>query len=278
MWPPVTEENDSLSSSSYGIGIRERYPANHEHGYQIPSNLPKHIPKPINLKENKIDWQKLGMLALIKLGLLKLQVIGFKKIIFLLAFKFKMYFTAILLKFLLIIKLMKFLKILILPVFLMQLLPTLVQLLRMKLTNFPSIQDVTQANRPSTLRPGVIGGGSTNTILPGGGAGGSFSSGTSGTLIPGGTTSTLIPGGTTINRFPTTGLPGTFTNNRIPGTSLSSFKLDDPNNGHKEPSELFDPGLNIFQQLLDSEKCVERIACRLAVAEKSGIIPFWINW
>lgn len=45
-----------------------------------------------------------------------------------------------------------------------------------------------------------------------------------------------------------------------------------------EMLELFDPALTVFQKVLDSEKCVERIACRMAVVEKAGILPVWINW
>jgi len=45
-----------------------------------------------------------------------------------------------------------------------------------------------------------------------------------------------------------------------------------------EMLELFDPALMVFQKVLDSEKCVERIACRMAVVEKAGILPVWINW
>lgn len=286
--PTDTGESDSLSSSSYGIGARERYPAEHGHGYKIPIFSPKDDPKPISSKEIKIDWQKLGILTLIKLGLLKFQTIGFKKILFLLVFKFKMYMVAVFLKFLLIMKLMKLLKILILPFFIIQLFPTLVQLLKMKLTNLPTTQDITQLNRPGSLRPGVISGGSPSTFIPGGTTGGGgFSSGVSSTLLPGGTTTTFIPGGTsstlipgttTNNRFPDSAIPGTFTNNRFPGTGLSSFKLDDQINIQKERLELLDPALDIFQKLLDSEKCIERIACRIAVAEFSGVIPFWINW
>jgi len=45
-----------------------------------------------------------------------------------------------------------------------------------------------------------------------------------------------------------------------------------------ESTQLSDPTIEIFQKLLDSEKCVERIACRISMTEKTGIVPIWINW
>lgn len=269
-WP--SEGDNNLE-----YGIRERYPPEHEHDYTIgPSN---HYPKPISSKEHKIDWSKIGMLAFIKLGLFKLQAIGFQKILFLLVFKLKMFMAAIFFKFLLIIKLMKFFNILILPLFILQLLPSIWQILRMIPNSIPTRQE----NAQSTLQNSLSG--LASTALPILSSGG-LTSGS--TLLPSGTTNTIIPGGTTINgnRLPNVIqnplVPSLNTGNRLPtGQGFSSFKLDDPNinNGQqKEPLELFDPTLDIFEKLLDSEKCVERIACRMAVAEKAGIMPLWISW
>lgn len=39
-----------------------------------------------------------------------------------------------------------------------------------------------------------------------------------------------------------------------------------------------DPAEMVLRKLLDSEKCVERIACRMALAERVGIMPFWMRW
>lgn len=270
-WP--SESNNNLEHE-----IRERYPTEHEHDYTIgPSN---YYPKPMSSKEHKIDWNKIGILAFIKLSLFKLQAIGFQKILFLLVFKLKMFMAAIFFKFLLIVKLMKFFNILIFPLFILQLLPSIWQILRMRPTSIPTLQE----NAQSTLL--------ASTALPilssGGLTGGSASSGSGGTLLPGVTTNTLIPGGMTINgnRLPNgitnTLVPSSNTGNRLPtGQGFSSFKLDDlniNNEQQKEPLELFDPTLDIFEKLLDSEKCVERIACRMAVAEKAGIMPLWISW
>jgi len=36
--------------------------------------------------------------------------------------------------------------------------------------------------------------------------------------------------------------------------------------------------IDVFWNIIDSEKCVERIACRMAVAEEFGATPVWINW
>lgn len=85
--------------------------------------------------------------------------------------------------------------------------------------------------------------------------------------------------GNTANRF-----PGTAGGNRVPGvTGFASFKLDDSDSFGGRPIDTLlesrhDPALDVFQQVLDTEKCVERIACRIAAAENTGIMPFWINW
>lgn len=274
----------SEGNNNLEFEIREQYPSDHEHADYMPIEPSNHYPKPIHSKEHKMDWSKIGILALIKLGILKLQAIGFQKILFLLVFKLKMIMAVMFFKFLLIMKLMKFFNILILPLFILQLLPSIWNLIRMKPAI--SMQEMAQSNLQNVLSA------LTSTPLPilssGGLGGGSVSGGTGGTLLPGGLTNTFIPGGMTINgnRLPSeltnTLIPGSITGNRLPGGQvLSSFKIDDlkVNDGQqKEPLELFDPTLDIFEKLLDSEKCVERIACRIAGAEKAGVMPIWISW
>lgn len=273
-------------------------PVDYGHDYKslvrspkIPINTHHNL---IHHKTNTIDWHKIGMLALIKLGIVKLKTIGFFNTLLLLVFKFKLYMIAVFFKFLLIMKLLKFFKILLVPLFLVRLLPTIFQLLSssmqlvdtMRRPTGSSASSTTQTGQtdglltnrpglPNVLRPGgSIGTSGTEIISGGGGAagsaglsgGGSFSSmsggSSGGTLLPG-----TIAGG---NRFPG-------------GTGLASFKLDDSDLFSGRPTDSLlesrhDPALDIFQQVLDSEKCVERIACRIAAAEKTGIMPFWINW
>lgn len=69
--------------------------------------------------------------------------------------------------------------------------------------------------------------------------------------------------------------------NRPSTNDLLFYKIDElqllggnPN----DQSKIFDPTLAIYQNILDTEKCTERIACRIAVTEKVGVMPHWVNW
>jgi len=269
---------------------------NFGYGYHsLPNKVTKD--KPIQPKENKIDWNTIGILAFIKLGLVKLQAIGFLKTLFLIMFKFKLYMTAVLFKFLLLMKLMKLFKIILLPLLILLLIPTLIQLFSLRSSN---------NNLSGTQTCNVLAGGSAGTTQPIGTTGTGQTSGTTGILRPITTTGTGQIGGTT-GTVPTGGangvlLPSVSTTTGtgrpvIGGTTrviqpdeltgigqtkrLSSYKFDDLNvirKQHNDSSMLFDPTWEIFQKILDSEKCIERIACQISVAEKAGVMPFWINW
>jgi len=303
-WNTMDEPKNTYPGTSWagGTGIWDQ--PNHETGnygygyHSQPNRVTKDHRKPIQQKENKIDWPTIGILAFIKLGLAKLQAIGFLQILFLIVFKLKLYMTAIFLKFLLIIKLIKLSKTLILPLLFLQLLPTLMQLLSMRQSNnMMNSPGTTQQNQLGGLIPSqssnILPSGTTGTILPGGTTGTGQISGTTGTGQIGGTTGTGQTGGITVTG-PTGGAtgairPGGATGAIRPGgitgsgqtKRLSSFKFDDLNLISKQQNEssiLFDPTWEIFQKILDSEKCIERIACQISVAEKAGIMPFWINW
>jgi len=287
-----TGGNDIWNQPSHGIG---------NHGYNELSLLNRVIKDhriPIQQKEKKIDWHTISIMALIKLGLVKLKAIGFLKILFLILFKIKLYMIAVFIKFLLIMKLMKFSKILILPLLILQLLPTLVQLFLMRSSNsMINLPGNTLQNQPGNLLSGFtsLPGGTTGTGLTGGTTGTGLTGGTTGTGLSGGTTGTGLSGGTTGIGLPGgttgTGLPSTATGTGRPGITtrtvqigekkLSSFKVHDSNLISKQQNEssmMFDPTWEIFQKVLDSEKCIERIACQISVAEKAGVMPFWINW
>lgn len=45
-----------------------------------------------------------------------------------------------------------------------------------------------------------------------------------------------------------------------------------------DPSEVPDPGVAVFRHILRSEKCVERISCRMAGAKKPSLSFVWMNW
>lgn len=257
LWPIISRESNSME-----YGIPEQYPIDYDHEYKSSTN---DYPTPIHDKENRLNWHEIGMLALTKVFLLKLQIIGFQKIILFLVFKLKLFMAAMLIKFLLIMKLMKFFKILILPLLLMQLLPVIIQLLRMRLGNFT--QDYTQP----TLSEIINGMTNNNAIVSSGGM-------TSGSLS-GGSSSILGPQKTTVNRLSNrmTLLPDSITESRLSDESNLSFPKSNHQNG-QYLLKLFNPTLNIFEKLLDLNKCLKRIGCRIAVAEKTGIMPFWMNW
>lgn len=66
-------------------------------------------------KKEKFDWHTIGLLTLVKAGLIKLKLFGILKILFLLLFKLKLFLIAIFVKFLLLLKSSKLFKTLFLP-------------------------------------------------------------------------------------------------------------------------------------------------------------------
>lgn len=214
----------SKPSSVHYLTPNLRYPTPGADMYSIHNNM--------QMIYDKIDWQKLGILALFKIGLAKLKAFGFLKILFLLVFKLKLFLIALFFKFLLISKLMKLFKLLLIPLILLpiigslaspMLLGTLVSI-PMRIINFltePVFAPAASAATKNSLDP---------TIQP----------------------------------------ITSVTKNDALSTSNSKR--------HLKTLNLFDPTLNIFRKVLESEKCVERIACRMAVVEKAGILPVWINW
>jgi len=62
------------------------------------------------LKNKKFDWHTVGLLTLVKVGLIKLKLFGILKILFLLLFKFKLFLMALFIKFHLLLKLSKVFK------------------------------------------------------------------------------------------------------------------------------------------------------------------------
>jgi len=71
--------------------------------------------------QDNINWRNIGILVLIKFGLIKLKTIGFMQLLFIFAFTVKQLMVAVFFKFLLFLKLIKYLKILILPLFFLSL-------------------------------------------------------------------------------------------------------------------------------------------------------------
>lgn len=308
--PQQTHQGSFWSGSSgswepppYGIGggyLTDQGPSSKP--LDRPSKKPtKNDQNSLQPKVNNVNWKTIGMLALLKLGLAKLQAIGFLKTLFLLGFSFKMYMIAVIFKFMLIMKLMKFFKILLLPLFLLRLLPSLIQLLMMpgrildllrRVANSNNMQGNQMggllSNQPAGLlssQPGDSPSSQTGGLVsnqPGG-----LLPSRPGGLIPGQLPNRPTAGTTVISRRSDMGkdIPineSTTVNHNIIGKINDPlFKLEDRHliNVQKNDSiPIANSTLENFQKLLESEKCVERIACQISVAEKTGNIPVWINW
>jgi len=60
--------------------------------------------------------------------------------------------------------------------------------------------------------------------------------------------------------------------------STKSNTLHLPYGWHFKSLKVSYPIMEFFWKVMDSENCIERIACRMAVAEAAGTMPIWINW
>ncbi|XP_060854212.1 uncharacterized protein LOC132932042 [Rhopalosiphum padi] len=226
---------------SYTNNVPPAYPYGHRPAGQY--NMNNNFHQQVQMIYDKIDWHKVGIMALVKIGLAKLKAFGFLKILFLLVFKLKMFLIAMFFKFLLIAKLMKLFKLIMIPLILMTVLPLILSLFS---------------------APMLVGGLLTipARILD-------FLTGP--IFAPAAATAA-----TKVLTEPTS-LPG-LAIGKIGGSTPSYNKPDDVTISNNRRLEMFDPALTVFRKVLDSEKCVERIACRMAVVEKAGILPVWINW
>lgn len=202
----------------------------------------------IQMVFEKIDWHKVGILALFKFGLAKLKAFGFLKLLFLLVFKLKLFLIAMFFKFLLILKLMKVFKILMVPLILLTVLPMLGSALSSPMLvggilSFP--QRIIDFLTGPVYAPAATAVTKYSDSDP--------------TILPSGSSSASTA--------------------KIGGVSTTvRSKLGDLNLFDRRRLELLDPTLTVLRKVLDSEKCVERIACRMAVVENAGILPVWINW
>lgn len=225
---------------------------------------------------NEVFWRRMGFMALIKLGLVKLKAIGFTKMLFLLLLKLKFVLIVLFFKF---ISLFKFIKFLIFPLFFLPLAAIIYPMLvSPAYTSMMNILDIdnnlgifsntntpipTNNEFPETFR---FPGDTTRRVpetqfVPSGQT----------ILVPG--ESILIPGGSTISGQTPTQVNS---NPNFPPGVIDGFNF--LGGQRYEPLEVSDPTLEFFQKELNSEKCVERIACKIAATGKTGIIPLWINW
>lgn len=253
---------------------------------------------------NEEIWRRIGLMALIKLGLVKMKTIGFIKILFLILFKLKFVLITLFLKFIKLLKFVKFsiLQLLILPltaiIFFMTMkatpmntplnnnnnpgtIPTFNTLIPNNIDTIPSdktifipsfeeilIPSVEQVLIPSveqvSLPPKVVSRPSNEeTII----------------FVPSGQTITvpentnlLLPEGIrNPSRLPISVIPNSNTQSDIDNINFRGGL-------QYEPIEVLDPTLDLFQKELNSETCVERIACKIAATGKTGIIPLGMNW
>jgi len=242
-------------TNGYGYGhqhvVQQPYGGQTEQ-YTVNSNL-QHI----QMIYDKIDWQKVGILALFKVGLAKLKAFGFLKILFLLVFKLKMFLIAMFFKFLLIMKLMKFFKLLMIPMVLLMLMPLMSSLASPMLVG--GLLSIPQRIIQYLTEPVYAPAAATAATK--------YSTSVDPVTLPGTSSAktTGNSGGSSSVSAASTAVKPDETYSSLGIRRLDSLKM-------------IDPSLNVFQRVLESEKCVERIACRMAVVEKVGILPMWINW
>lgn len=207
-----------------------------------------------------VDWKLIGTVALVKLGLAKLKVFALLNALLVLVFKLKTFAISAVFKFALLLKLLKFFKALSVSLLLAPLLALL---------SSPLVLSALSAIPSRLLQTLLASGNSSAPAVPG---------------LPS-LPSVLSPGQMMIG--PTQGLlsggapgPGRPIGLGGPPAVAKSDEPSDSRRGRPDewPPESFYPTLEVFRKLLDSEMCVERIACRMAVAEKSGAMPSWINW
>lgn len=228
---------------------------------------------------NEVIWRRIALMALIKLGLVKMKTIGFIKILFLILFKLKFVLITLFLKFITLLKFVKFsiLQLLILP------LTAIIFFMTMKTTpmNTPLMNNLNNNNNPGTIP-------TLNTLIPSN-KDASMPPETMfffDTIPSGGTI--LIPSVEKItiptnNNLPLSG--GVRDPSRSPISVIpnSNTQSDIDNINFRgglqyEPIDVLDPTLDLFQKELNSETCVERIACKIAATGKTGIIPLGMNW
>lgn len=203
---------------------------------------------------NGVNWQKIGtMAALIKLGMVKLKAIGFIKILYFLMLKVKYFMTKIFFKSILLLKFYNIFKFLMLPMFLLPLLAIIIS---------PLVSSPLSSSPILPLISNILGG--TDRLY-------SAIDSVNPTQVVITEETILVPENEIITR------PiGQVIDTDIPG---SIFDLDNLFNGIRyDTSELLDPTLKLFQEELSSEKCIERIACKMATTGKASVIPLWINW
>lgn len=240
----------------------------------------------------KFDWQKIGILILFKLGLLRIKAIGFLTFLFLILFKLKGLLAAIMFKFFLLFNLLIIFKVLLPPLFIVPLLPILASIVSpVFITGLLSIPrwiisvilGLTNKDAVSvtTTLPNILNNDHSEGFYgPSSSSSYSFNPGI-GINIPG---STIPISGETAN-IPISPKLQRFFGQSIMVNKITSddedYESDDFNSFSERRYDSlgqFDTIFDLFRMVSDSDKCVKRIACHMAVAEKVGILPSLVNW
>lgn len=245
-----------------------QYPTNHGYDYTVPPNsltTYDHYPPVNHHKHVANGWKQIGTLVLLKLG--------FLKILFFLIYKIVIFTRLTSLKFQLINKATDFF--MNLPAFIMGLFTTIMNILMSVLMLFNSITTpVNQGQLPGpSILPSRVGGvipylwnNLVKRISPSSSSGEPIRTGISGRTV----TDSRLQSKSVKNRNPSLNSERFFESNDLNLVNKHSY----------EPLRLFEPTFSqIVKNVLDSEKCVERIICQIAAAEKSGAVPFyWFHW
>jgi len=277
------------------IPIKNRQPSKYVPDEEYYKPISQQLPSNNSLKNN-------SELLLIIIGILKLKMISIFQTIFLLGFKLKLFFIALFTKFLLLTKLVKFFQIIMSPSILLSSLLVFASMLNG--TNNTLASSSTQSSLLSMFLSSSFdnmgessssGSSSFSSSSSSPASSSSFSSSSSiiPSDIPPDILQLLLPGlsqeSSGRSYMDTSCESGGILLPDLPPDGTIRSKIESPyftsevqnsnvfRRQQYKSVKSFDPTLTTSQKILDSEKCVERIACRLAVAEKAGIIPLWVK-
>ncbi|XP_075231808.1 uncharacterized protein LOC142330452 [Lycorma delicatula] len=242
------------SSNTNGINEYEAYGSEEYYSHQPPHDH-LYLPPPIVMKQPMMvpqksmisnlfstDFIKILLLLILKLLLIKLKTIGFIKIVLLILLKLPVIFFGIIFKLLLFVKITNLFKLLTLPLFLPLILiilaPILLLLLPLLLIPFAPLLLI------PLLLPLLL-------FLP----------------IP------VLTVTTTTTTTTTTAAPS---GKRRRRRFISNEYNNNNNNLPYEYSDSRNNELLFFRNLIESEKCLERIACKLAADRRSTLFNSYI--